>query len=59
QIQDNSCSKELHIAPVVGDLMAINEYYDVKAEGVADNLMHDVGIKERFDDPEYYKVDGD
>ncbi|GJT64272.1 RNA-directed DNA polymerase, eukaryota, reverse transcriptase zinc-binding domain protein [Tanacetum coccineum] len=59
QIQDNSCSKELHIAPVVGDLMAINEYSDVKAEGVADNLMPDVVIKERFDDAEDYKVDGD
>ncbi|GJT51042.1 hypothetical protein Tco_0977199 [Tanacetum coccineum] len=56
---DNSCSKELHIAPVVGDLMAINEHSDVKAEGVADNLMPDVVIKERFDDAEDYKVDSD
>ncbi|GKE20283.1 hypothetical protein Tco_1431795 [Tanacetum coccineum] len=59
QIQDNSCSKELHIAPVVGDLMAINEHSDVKAEGVADNLMPDVVIKERFDDAEDYKVSFD
>ncbi|GKC86807.1 hypothetical protein Tco_1147456 [Tanacetum coccineum] len=55
----NSCSNELHIAPVVGDLMAINEDYDVKAEGVTDNLMPDVVMKERFDDAEDYKVDGD
>ncbi|GJZ46079.1 hypothetical protein Tco_0593675 [Tanacetum coccineum] len=59
QIQDNSCSKELHIAPVVGDLMAINEFSNIKAEGVADNLMPDVVIKECFDDAEDYKVDGD
>nr|GEW95571.1 hypothetical protein [Tanacetum cinerariifolium] len=56
QIQDNSCSKELHIAPVVGDLMAINEYSDVNTEGVADNFMPDVVIKEPFDDAEDYKV---
>ncbi|GJR17042.1 hypothetical protein Tco_0965569 [Tanacetum coccineum] len=59
QIQDNSCLNELHIAPVVGDLMAINEDYDVKAEGVTDNLMPDVVMKERFNDAEDYKVDGD
>ncbi|GJW82744.1 hypothetical protein Tco_0155889 [Tanacetum coccineum] len=40
-------------------LMTMNEYSDVKAEGVADNLMPDVLIKERFDDAEDYKVDGD
>nr|GEW69298.1 RNA-directed DNA polymerase, eukaryota, reverse transcriptase zinc-binding domain protein [Tanacetum cinerariifolium] len=55
QIQDNSCSKELHIAPVVGDLMVINEYSDVKAKGVADNLMPGVVIKECFDDAKDYK----
>ncbi|GJY41733.1 hypothetical protein Tco_0429003 [Tanacetum coccineum] len=41
---------------LVGDLMAINEDYDVKAEGVADNLMADVVMKECFDDAEDYKV---
>ncbi|GJY38314.1 hypothetical protein Tco_0424678 [Tanacetum coccineum] len=55
----NPCSKELHIAQVVGNLMAINEDSDVKAEGVVDNLMPDVVMKERFDDAEDYKVDGD
>ncbi|GJS25524.1 hypothetical protein Tco_0454156 [Tanacetum coccineum] len=58
-MEDNLCSKELHIAPVIGELMTINEYSDVKAEGVAGNLMPDVVIKERFDDAEDYKVDSD
>ncbi|GJY60622.1 hypothetical protein Tco_0461279 [Tanacetum coccineum] len=55
----NSCSKELYIAPVVGDLMTINKDSDMKAEGVADNLMPDVVMKERFDDAKDYKVDDD